>query len=249
MIEPQAETAGATGRSRPTVANWLVPLRVRLALCSSPSSSRSSSPRPRAPRAPHLRSEHRQRSRGVREVNGADRSPTISNCAPTRPTSAMRSPTASASSTRRCPRSAPSRSSPSTGSRRRSRPAPRRRSGTRRWAWPGAPCAATRRCIPGKGVLRMVAVPARHDDASRRGRGTYSMASVEQLKREGRASSLWFVPAAIVVLTLLVDLATRRLIHRRLRHSARRCSGSRRATWPRAPRCSARTRWARWRQG
>src|SRR5512138_844399 len=32
MVEPQSEAAAGTGQSRPTVANLLVPLRVRLAL-------------------------------------------------------------------------------------------------------------------------------------------------------------------------------------------------------------------------
>jgi len=70
---------------------------------------------------------------------------------------------------------------------------------------------------PPKASLRMVAVPANREE---RLYGavvlTYSLDSVEQLKREGRIVLIWFVPAAIVVLTLLVDLLTRRLIHRRI---------------------------------
>ena len=81
--------------------------------------------------------------------------------------------------------------------------------------------AATRRreavYSPPKASLRMVAVPANREE---RLFGavvlTYSLDSVEQLKREGRLILVWFVPAAIVVITLLVDLLTRRLIHRRI---------------------------------
>ncbi len=63
-------------------------------------------------------------------------------------------------------------------------------------------------------ALKLVAVPARREER-RFGAVvvTYSKDSVEQLKREGRIVLVWFVPAAIVVLALLVDLLTRRLIH------------------------------------
>ena len=65
------------------------------------------------------------------------------------------------------------------------------------------------------GLLRMVGVPVRHDDRVIGGVvATYSMASVEELRRRGRTVVLWFVPAAVLLLTVLVDLATRRLIHR-----------------------------------
>ncbi len=63
--------------------------------------------------------------------------------------------------------------------------------------------------------FRIIGVPVKYD-----GRVwgavvlTYSLASVEELRRQGRTVMLWFVPAAIVLLTLLLDLATRRLIHR-----------------------------------
>ena len=64
-------------------------------------------------------------------------------------------------------------------------------------------------------ALKLVAVPARREE---RLFGavvvTYSQDSVEQLKREGRIVLVWFVPAAILALALLVDLLTRRLIHR-----------------------------------
>jgi two-component system, NtrC family, sensor kinase len=67
----------------------------------------------------------------------------------------------------------------------------------------------------GTGVMRMVAVPVRHDDRVIGGVvATYTTGSVDELRRRGRTVVLWFVPAAILLLTLLVDLATRRLIHR-----------------------------------
>lgn len=67
----------------------------------------------------------------------------------------------------------------------------------------------------GGGVVRLVAVPARHDDRVIGGVvATYSLASVDELRRRGRTVVLWFIPAAVLLLTLLLDLATRRLIHR-----------------------------------
>jgi signal transduction histidine kinase len=69
----------------------------------------------------------------------------------------------------------------------------------------------------GSAMLRMIAVPIRHDDRVIGGVvATYSMASVEELRRRGRTIVLWFVPAAVLLLTVLVDLATRRFIHRPL---------------------------------
>ena len=63
-------------------------------------------------------------------------------------------------------------------------------------------------------TLRTVAVPARHEE---RIFGavvvTFSMASAQALVQSGRRLVLWFVPAAIILLTLLVDLLTRRFIH------------------------------------
>jgi len=43
---------------------------------------------------------------------------------------------------------------------------------------------------------------------------TYSLASVEELRRRGRSVVLWFVPAAVVLMTLVLDLLMRRLVHR-----------------------------------
>ena len=42
---------------------------------------------------------------------------------------------------------------------------------------------------------------------------TFSVSSVDQLHRRGRLVVLWFVPAAIVILTMLVNLPVRRLLH------------------------------------
>jgi signal transduction histidine kinase len=67
----------------------------------------------------------------------------------------------------------------------------------------------------GEGLVRSVAIPARHEDRIIGGVvATYSLASVEELRRRGRDMVLWFVPAAILLLTVFVDLATRRFIHR-----------------------------------
>jgi hypothetical protein len=50
--------------------------------------------------------------------------------------------------------------------------------------------------VAGGGSVRMVAVPARHDDRVIGGVvATYSLASVEELRRRGRVVVLWFVPA------------------------------------------------------
>ncbi|HSK11132.1 MAG TPA: ATP-binding protein [Vicinamibacterales bacterium] len=63
-------------------------------------------------------------------------------------------------------------------------------------------------------ALKLVAVPARREE---RLFGavvvTYSKDSVEQLKREAGIVLVWFVPSAILLLALLMDLLTRTLIH------------------------------------
>ena len=98
------------------------------------------------------------------------------------------------------------------------------------------------------GLLRMVGVPVRHDDRVIGGVvATYSMASVEELRRRGRTVVLWFVPAAVLLLTLLVDLPTRRLIHQPIgRDPPDDAAGARAASWARGRRCCATTRSARW---
>jgi signal transduction histidine kinase len=69
----------------------------------------------------------------------------------------------------------------------------------------------------GAGLLRMVSVPVHHDDRVIGGVvATYSVATLEELQRRGRSVVFQFVPAAVLLLTLLVDLATRRFIHRPL---------------------------------
>jgi two-component system NtrC family sensor kinase len=63
-----------------------------------------------------------------------------------------------------------------------------------------------------------VAVPLVRPDGSRAAAvATVSLAALDQLRTKGRQVTLWFTPAAIVVLTLLVDLLGRRLIHRPIR--------------------------------
>ncbi len=68
---------------------------------------------------------------------------------------------------------------------------------------------------PDTELLRTVAVSANRDDQLFGAVVlTFSVASVEQLHRRGGLVVLWFVPAAILVLTLLLELLVRRLIHR-----------------------------------
>ncbi len=43
---------------------------------------------------------------------------------------------------------------------------------------------------------------------------TYSLASVEELRRRGRIVVLWFVPAAVILMTVVLDLLMRRLVHK-----------------------------------
>ena len=60
-----------------------------------------------------------------------------------------------------------------------------------------------------------VAVPLVRPDGSRAAAvATVSLAALQQLRTKGRQVTFWFTPAAIVVLTLLVDWLGRRLIHR-----------------------------------
>jgi signal transduction histidine kinase len=60
-----------------------------------------------------------------------------------------------------------------------------------------------------------VAVPLVRPDGSRAAAvATVSLAALEQLRTKGRQVTFWFTPAAVVVLTLLVDWLSRRLIHR-----------------------------------
>ena len=67
----------------------------------------------------------------------------------------------------------------------------------------------------GEGRLRIVAVPVVRDSQEIGAvTVTTSFASLEQLSARGRRVTLWFALPAIVVLTLLVDLLARRLVHR-----------------------------------
>ena len=59
-----------------------------------------------------------------------------------------------------------------------------------------------------------VAVPVTRPDGSHAAAvATVSLAALDQLRTKGRQVTLWFTPAAIVLLTLLVDWLGRRLIH------------------------------------
>ena len=60
-----------------------------------------------------------------------------------------------------------------------------------------------------------IAVPLVRPDGSRAAAvATVSLAALDQLRTKGRQVTLWFTPAAILLLTLLVDWLGRRLIHR-----------------------------------
>jgi len=60
-----------------------------------------------------------------------------------------------------------------------------------------------------------VAVPlARPNGVRAAAIATVSLGALQQLRTNGRQVTFWFTPAAIIVLTLLVDLVGRRLIHR-----------------------------------
>ncbi|MEN3340450.1 MAG: two-component system, NtrC family, sensor kinase [Acidobacteriota bacterium] len=60
-----------------------------------------------------------------------------------------------------------------------------------------------------------VAVPVTRPGGARAAAvATVSLASLGQLRTKGRRVTLWFTPAAIIVLTLLVDWLGRRLIHK-----------------------------------
>jgi two-component system, NtrC family, sensor kinase len=63
-----------------------------------------------------------------------------------------------------------------------------------------------------------VAVPVTRADGTRAAAVvTVSLNALQQLRTKGRQVTFWFTPAAIVLLTLLVDWLARRLIHRPIR--------------------------------
>ena len=63
-----------------------------------------------------------------------------------------------------------------------------------------------------------VAVPVNRGDGTKAAAVvTVSLNSLQQLRTKGRQVTLWFTPAAIVLLTLLVDSLGRRFIHRPIR--------------------------------
>ena len=64
-------------------------------------------------------------------------------------------------------------------------------------------------------VLQSVAVPAYwRDEVFGAVVVTFSLATIDEMHHTGRSVVLWFVPPAVIVLTLLVDLLARRLIHK-----------------------------------
>jgi len=64
-----------------------------------------------------------------------------------------------------------------------------------------------------------VAVPvARADGTKAAAVVTVSLNALQQLRTKGRQVTLWFTPAAILLLTLVVDWLARRLIHQPIRH-------------------------------
>jgi signal transduction histidine kinase len=66
--------------------------------------------------------------------------------------------------------------------------------------------------------MAAVAVPVSRTDGTRAAAvATVSLGALEQLRTKGRQVTLWFAPAAIVLLTLLVDWLGRRLIHQPIR--------------------------------
>jgi two-component system, NtrC family, sensor kinase len=64
-------------------------------------------------------------------------------------------------------------------------------------------------------LIHLVGVPTR-----RNGRVwgavvvTYSLSSADELLRQGRTVVLWFVPAAVLLMTLMLDLLIRRMVHK-----------------------------------
>jgi two-component system, NtrC family, sensor kinase len=42
---------------------------------------------------------------------------------------------------------------------------------------------------------------------------TYSLASIEELRRQGRTVVLWFLPLAVILMTIVLDLLMRRMVH------------------------------------
>lgn len=67
---------------------------------------------------------------------------------------------------------------------------------------------------PSPGALAVAVPLVRPDGTHAAAIATVSLAAVDQLRTKGRQVTLWFTPAAIVALTLLVDWLGRRFIHR-----------------------------------
>jgi two-component system NtrC family sensor kinase len=62
--------------------------------------------------------------------------------------------------------------------------------------------------------IHLVGVPIKRDGRVWGAVVTYSLASIEELRVQGRTVVLWFVPAAVLLMTLLLDLLMRRMIHK-----------------------------------
>ncbi|HTI38620.1 MAG TPA: ATP-binding protein [Vicinamibacterales bacterium] len=78
-------------------------------------------------------------------------------------------------------------------------------------------------------ISTIVAVPAVHDGQTVGAAVvTASMGSVSQLRTKGRTVTLWFAPAVVVLLTFIIDLFVRRLIHRPIAriHETMRLAGA-----------------------
>ena len=77
-------------------------------------------------------------------------------------------------------------------------------------------------------VATIVAVPVHNGQAAGAAVVTASMGSVAQLRTKGRRVTLWFAPAVVIVLTLIIDLFVRRLIHRPIAriHETMRLAGA-----------------------
>ncbi|HEX5475523.1 MAG TPA: ATP-binding protein [Vicinamibacterales bacterium] len=77
--------------------------------------------------------------------------------------------------------------------------------------------AATRTVVtsPGPPGTQVVAVPAQRDGRTVGAAVvTVSLGSLSQLRTKGRRVTLWFTPAVVLLLTLVIDWFVRRLIHR-----------------------------------
>ncbi len=66
------------------------------------------------------------------------------------------------------------------------------------------------------GPLTIVAAPVKRGDLAMAAVVSVSMAAVQQVRSEGRAIALWFAFPAIALVVFVVEILTRRLVHRRI---------------------------------